>query len=165
MLLTREATVERRHPACRYACVRRSTGNCSKRSRGNRLLQPSLRTRLISTPSRSSYYWGNQQPADDHRLRPRQSFFLGAPAEELSGHRGTRSSRSTIDWDSVLSEASCSAFDGPSFERIDAVERWQLASSATAWHGLRATGCRMHYLEPVADWAFRNGSRTAPRRS
>jgi superfamily II DNA or RNA helicase len=98
-------------------------------------------------PSRSRYYWGTGSiPTTIAYVRAK--FFLGAPAAELANIRNQVSQY--IGWDSILVNGILLGFDGPSFERIDAVERWQLASQATA-------GICLYWAKPylpVADWAF-----------
>jgi superfamily II DNA or RNA helicase len=97
-------------------------------------------------PTRSSYYWTTSSlPTTIAYVRAR--FYCGAPKEALTVTRNLVAQ--TINWDIVLRDAILIGFDGPSFERIDAVERWQLAQRCVATVSRYWSDA---YLE-VADWA------------
>ncbi|MBK7674208.1 MAG: hypothetical protein IPJ27_05250 [Candidatus Accumulibacter sp.] len=115
-------------------------------SRGNQLVQLICELDHFD-PSRSRYYWGTGSiPTTIAYVRAK--FFLGAPAAELANIRNQVSQ--FIGWDGILINGVLLGFDGQSFERIDALERWHLASQAAA------SVC-LYWGEPylpVVDWAF-----------
>ncbi len=98
-------------------------------------------------PGRSGYYWGAGSLATTVAY-VRAKYLSGAPAAEL---RALRSSVSQVlNWDTVVLRAIFEAFDGPTFARIDAPERWSLACQAVA--GVCLLHCAPDYLA-IADWA------------
>ena len=98
-------------------------------------------------PARSAYYWSTGSlPTTIAYVRAK--YYSGAPSEELWSIRNLVAR--SIAWDSIVTSALLSGFDGPSFERIDATERWRLAYQATA------SVC-LHWVKeylPIADWAL-----------
>jgi hypothetical protein len=97
-------------------------------------------------PTRSSYYWSTSSlPTTIAYVRAR--FYSGAPKEALAVTRNLVAQ--AVSWDLVLRDAILTGFDGPSFERIDAVERWQLAQRCVATVSRYWSDA---YRE-VADWA------------
>ena len=98
-------------------------------------------------PTRSSYYWHTGSMAATIAY-VRAKFFSGAQHEELVALRQLVGR--SMDWNEILTNGLLLAFDGPSFERIDPVERAQLAYQSVAsicvyWSDV---------FNPVADWAF-----------
>ncbi len=68
-------------------------------------------------PARSAYYWSTGSlPTTIAYVRAK--YYSGAPSEELWSIRNLVAR--SIAWDSIVTSALLSGFDGPSFERIDA---------------------------------------------
>ncbi len=97
-------------------------------------------------PTRSHYYWiSSSGPTTIAYVRAK--YFSGAPGRELAVIRNLVSQ--TMGWEYIVGQATLLAFDGPSFELIDPVERGQLACQAVA------SVCLYWQYDytPIADWA------------
>ena len=97
--------------------------------------------------STMGYYWSGRTQASTVAF-VRAKLFSGAAPEELNRIR--EAVGRTMDWNEIITHAALLGFDGPTFERICAPWRWELAYRAVASVCINWSDAFL----PIVDWSI-----------